>query len=65
MRCATSADPESGRHPAAQSEAFAEAGLTTLVYDHYGFGASDGEPRQSPAPSMQLEANRPIDHLAG
>jgi dienelactone hydrolase len=38
--------------------AFAEAGLTTLVYDHFGFGASDGEPRQRPAPSVQLEGYR-------
>ena len=26
------------------AEAFASAGFTTLVYDHFGFGASDGEP---------------------
>ena len=25
--------------------AFADAGFTTLVYDHPGFGASDGAPR--------------------
>lgn len=40
------------------AEAFAEAGLTTLVYDHFGFGASDGVPRQCPAPSVQLEGYR-------
>jgi len=40
------------------AEAFAAAGLTTLVYDHFGFGASDGEPRQSPAVSLQLEGYR-------
>jgi hypothetical protein len=39
-------------------EAFAQAGFTTLVYDHFGFGASDGEPRQCPAPSLQLEGYR-------
>ena len=33
---------------------FASAGITTLVYDHFGFGASGGEPRQSPAPEVQL-----------
>jgi len=40
------------------AEAFAEAGFTTLVYDHFGFGASAGEPRQCPAPSVQLEGYR-------
>jgi len=40
------------------AEAFADAGLTTLVYDHFGFGASDGGPRQCPAPSLQLEGYR-------
>ncbi len=40
------------------AEAFAAAGLTTLVYDHFGFGASDGEPRQHPAASIQLEGYR-------
>jgi fermentation-respiration switch protein FrsA (DUF1100 family) len=28
------------------AEVFAEGGLTVLVYDHAGLGASDGEPRQ-------------------
>jgi len=40
------------------AEAFAAAGFTTLVYDHFGFGSSDGEPRQWPAPSVQLEGYR-------
>ena len=40
------------------AEAFAGAGMTTLVYDHFGFGASDGQPRQSPAPSLQLQGYR-------
>ena len=40
------------------AERFAEAGFTTLVYDHFGFGASDGAPRQCPAPSVQLEGYR-------
>ena len=38
--------------------AFAEAGFTTLVYDHYGFGASDGEPRQSPSSRVQQQGYR-------
>ena len=40
------------------AEAFAEAGFVTLAYDHFGFGVSDGEPRQSPTPSWQLEGYR-------
>lgn len=40
------------------AEALAEAGFTALVYDHYGFGASDGEPRQWPSPTVQLEGYR-------
>jgi len=40
------------------AEMFAKAGFTTLIYDHFGFGASDGEPRQCPAPSVQLEGYR-------
>ena len=40
------------------AKAFAAAGLTALVYDHYGFGASDGEPRQSPEPSVQRDGYR-------
>lgn len=38
--------------------AFAAAGLVTLVYDHYGFGTSGGEPRQYPAASIQLDGYR-------
>ena len=40
------------------AEVFATAGFTTLVYDHFGFGSSDGEPRQCPSPSLQLEGYR-------
>jgi dienelactone hydrolase len=40
------------------AEVFAAAGVTTLVYDHFGFGASDGEPRQYPAASIQLQGYR-------
>jgi uncharacterized protein len=40
------------------ASAFASAGFTTLVYDHFGFGASEGAPRQSPTPSIQLEGYR-------
>jgi dienelactone hydrolase len=40
------------------AEAFAAAGLTTLVYDHFGFGASGGEPRQCPAASIQRQGYR-------
>ena len=40
------------------AETFAAAGLTTLVYDHFGFGASDGEPRQYPAADIQLQGYR-------
>ncbi|MEI6700464.1 MAG: alpha/beta fold hydrolase [Actinomycetota bacterium] len=40
------------------ARAFAEAGFTTLVYDHFGFGASDGEPRQSPSPNLQQQGYR-------
>ncbi len=38
--------------------AFAQAGFVILVYDHPGFGASDGEPRQSPSPPLQLQGYR-------
>ena len=38
--------------------AFAEAGFTTLAYDHFGFGASDGDPRQSPSPRLQQQGYR-------
>jgi uncharacterized protein len=35
------------------AEVFAAAGMTVLVYDHRGFGASDGEPRQLIDPWVQ------------
>src|SRR3954454_32522 len=38
--------------------AFQQAGFTTVVYDNFGFGASDGEPRQSPAPDLQMQGYR-------
>lgn len=38
--------------------AFAEAGFAVVAYDHFGFGASDGEPRQSPAAELQLPGYR-------
>ncbi len=38
--------------------AFAGAGFTTLVYDHFGFGASSGEPRQSASPVLQHQGYR-------
>jgi hypothetical protein len=48
------------------AEAFAAAGLAALAYDHFGFGASDGEPRQWPSPSVQHEGYRDaITWLAG
>ena len=40
------------------AEAFAEAGLATLVYDHRNFGASDGLPRQEIDPWMQVRDYR-------
>jgi pimeloyl-ACP methyl ester carboxylesterase len=40
------------------ASAFADAGFTTLVYDHFGFGASDGDPRQSPSPRLQQQGYR-------
>jgi fermentation-respiration switch protein FrsA (DUF1100 family) len=36
------------------AEAFAAAGLASLVFDYRGFGASDGEPRQDPDPPAQI-----------
>jgi uncharacterized protein len=45
---------------------FALAGFTTLVYDHFGFGASGGEPRQSPSPVLQHQGYRDaVSWLAG
>ncbi len=37
------------------AEAFATAGLAVLLYDHRGFGASDGEQRQEIDPWRQVE----------
>lgn len=36
------------------AEAFAAAGLVSLVFDYRGFGASDGTPRQDPDPAAQV-----------
>ena len=36
------------------AEAFADAGLGVLLYDHRNLGASDGEPRQEVDPAAQL-----------
>lgn len=36
------------------AEAFADGGLAVLLYDHRGFGASDGEPRQEVNPWVQV-----------
>jgi hypothetical protein len=36
------------------AEAFAFAGLCSLVFDYRGFGASDGTPRQDPDPHSQI-----------
>jgi dienelactone hydrolase len=44
---------------------FCAAGFSVLVYDHFGFGASDGEPRQSPTPSVQLQGYRDAIHWLG
>ena len=40
------------------AEAFAEAGLGALVFDHRNFGASDGEPRQEIDPWQQVKDYR-------
>jgi len=40
------------------AEAFSEAGLAVLLYDHRGFGASGGEPRQQINPWMQARGYR-------
>jgi alpha-beta hydrolase superfamily lysophospholipase len=34
---------------------FVEAGISTLVYDHRGYGSSDGEPRHETKPIQQAE----------
>lgn len=40
------------------AEAFADAGIACLLYDHRNFGASDGEPRQEVDPWAQAEDYR-------
>ena len=40
------------------AEAFAEAGLGSLVFDNRNFGASDGEPRQEIDPWRQVRDYR-------
>jgi fermentation-respiration switch protein FrsA (DUF1100 family) len=40
------------------AEAFAQAGLGALVFDHRNFGASDGEPRQEVDPWAQVRDYR-------
>lgn len=40
------------------AEVFARAGLTALVFDHRGFGASNGEPRQEIDPWQQVRDTR-------
>ena len=40
------------------AEAFVGVGLTVLAYDHFGIGASEGEPRQSPSPDLHLQGYR-------
>jgi pimeloyl-ACP methyl ester carboxylesterase len=40
------------------AEAFSEAGLAVLLYDHRGFGASGGEPRQQINPWLQARGYR-------
>lgn len=43
---------------APQARAFAAAGFHAFAYDHAGFGASDGEPRQEVDPPRQLRGYR-------
>ena len=58
-----SATKEMGLGPFA--EQFAAAGITVLVYDHRGLGASDGEPRQVVDPYLQARGYRSaIDWLS-
>lgn len=44
------------------ARAFAAAGLTTLAYDHLGFGESGGTPRQSPDAAVQRQGYRDAVH---
>lgn len=43
---------------ARHAQAFADAGFNTFVYDHAGFGRSDGFPRQDVDPPRQLRGYR-------
>lgn len=45
-------------HIGAFAEAFSAAGLSALVYDHHGFGDSDGLPRQEVDPVRQYRDYR-------
>ena len=46
------------------AEAFHDAGLAVLLYDHHGFGASGGEPRQEINPWIQARGYRDaLTHL--
>ncbi len=47
------------------AEVFAEAGLGVLVFDHRGFGASEGEPRQEIDPWAQVRDYRHAITFAG
>ncbi|WP_194813427.1 alpha/beta hydrolase [Nocardia sp. XZ_19_385] len=40
------------------ADVFSAAGLACLVYDHPGFGTSEGEPRQEVDPTAQIEGYR-------
>ena len=40
------------------AEAFHDARLSVLLYDHRGFGASDGEPRLEINPWLQAQGYR-------
>jgi fermentation-respiration switch protein FrsA (DUF1100 family) len=45
-------------HMGPYAEAFADAGLNALVYDHQNFGDSDGQPRQEVDPILQYRDYR-------
>lgn len=51
------------------AETFAAAGMNVVVYDHRGFGASGGEPRQEANPWQQVQDMRDVisyaRHLPG
>lgn len=48
------------------AEAFHDAGLAVLLYDHHGFGASGGEPRFGVNPWIQARGVRDaLSHLSG